>query len=184
MTTQTLDDIQPVKASEGGKNSHIIACETIGQRRYYAVCLKLINEKPSQALQSIYSDCFAAINKRTCPALKMQKEEIAAGHALYFRERTAEPVAIIPIIKSRGRKINTETSKPVEAPKVKKDNNVLGFNAPSYADALNKVIEREMQEVKPEVKKPLPKAETVNVAPKANESLLDLAKRLMAQKSN
>jgi hypothetical protein len=177
MTTQTLNDIQPVSASASGENSHILACDVIGQRRYYAVCLKLINEKkPSQALQSIYSECFSAINKRTCPAMKMQKEETLAGLALYFQERKTEFSSIpVPTLK-----VSKRSQKPVEAPKVKKENNGLGFSAPSYADVLNSVIEKEQQEKKPEVK-PAP---VEKVAMKPNESLLDLAKRLMAQKSD
>lgn len=177
MTTQTLDDIRPASTSESGKNSHILTCGIMGERRYYAACLKLINEKnPSRSLRSIYSDCFEAINNRTCPAMKMQKEEASAGLALYFQERKTEFSTVpVPTLK-----VGKRSQKPVEKPQVKKENNGLGFSAPSYADVLNSVIEKEQQEKKPEVK-PAP---VEKVAMKPNESLLDLAKRMLAQKSN
>lgn len=182
MTTQTLEDIQPVEASASGKNSHIITCEAVGQRRYYAVCLKLINEKkPAGSLQSIYSDCFAAINKRTCPALKMQKEETAAGHALYFQERKAEALAAFE--PTRPARKFQPIERPVERPAVKKDNDILNIDTTGFADLINKTIQDDKVEVKKLEVKPVTAAKAEPVTARPNESLLDLAKRMMAQKS-
>jgi hypothetical protein len=160
-----------------------LTCETIGQRRYYAVCLKLINEKkPSGSLQSIYSDCFAAINKRTCPALKMRKEEAAAGHALYFQERKAETLATFE--PTRPARKFQPIERPVERPEVKKENDILNIDTTGFADLINKTVRNEKVEVKKPDTKPVTVTKTEPVTARPNESLLDLAKRMMAQKSS
>ncbi len=84
----TDDETYPVEASAGGNNMHYIACDAVGWRPNYAVCLnKIAARKAGRASEVIGGDCCRAIDNGTCSALAMQKEEATAGKALYFVNR-------------------------------------------------------------------------------------------------
>jgi hypothetical protein len=97
----------------------------------------------------------------------MQREEEKADSAIYFLDRSID--VVIPPLK-------TTRVKPVEAPTVKPDNKNAGgvldrLEDTTYEAVLNKAIEKEK-----------PKASPIKVEPVAGESLLDMARRMLASK--
>lgn len=78
----------PLSASEGGDNVYYLDhCAVVSHRPAYCVCLKRIKERKDGRLESSASECSAAIGKKTCPAMGLLEEEVAAGKALYFIPR-------------------------------------------------------------------------------------------------
>jgi len=84
MTEENL----PVEASKSGDNAHYISCEEYGGYRAYAVCLHVIEayQKGSPRWQD--PECNFAITKKTCPAMELRKQELEAGRALFYRQRS------------------------------------------------------------------------------------------------
>lgn len=173
----------PVSASADGRvNGYVFACVTMGQRKIYPVCLNLINNRNNKLYEMIYGDCIGAINKGVCPALKMQREEEAAGHAIYFKDRSIDYV-IPKLTKTRSR-IVTEAVTEAPEPKAMPDNILSRIEDVSYEDALNKAIEKE-------VKKPAvvvtPEVDGGKIIPmgiaKPGESLIEMARRMLAEKT-
>lgn len=171
---------QPVTASaDGQRNAYIHSCDALKQRRHYAVCLHLCSERKGGRLDIIYSDCSALIGKKTCPALKMRKEEIEAGHAIYFEERRK----IVPGFFDTAKTLIGEAATFVERSvkpllnKPKSDDLLSSIDTGTYADAINSAIQApKIDTSKAEVPKEIPK-----VAPVVGESLLDMARRLMGK---
>ena len=89
MTQPELIEVYPVEMSKGGVNSHYHFCDMRGGQQSYAVCLNIISAieedriKPDQ-----FIDCQRACLHGNCNAKVMRAEEVAAGHALYFKPRT------------------------------------------------------------------------------------------------
>lgn len=84
----------PLGASKRGDNTLYIGCDSnpgVSFRSSYAVCLNMIALR--RADKRTNEDlCSRPIDKGECPALKMQREEEEAGHALYYLPR--KPAAI------------------------------------------------------------------------------------------
>lgn len=164
---------RPISDSANGKtNAHSHYCDVVMHSKNYAVCLHLIDERKSGRLETLYADCSVAIGKKRCPALAMRKQEVEAGHAIYFKERIktfgesfiekagsalnnlASTIVNIASTKSNKSSVTEKEFKPMEA---------------NYADALNAKIENSQ------------KAEVKEVQPKEGESLIELAKRMMGK---
>ena len=169
--------IMPVEASEDGKrNAYAHCCPVVGHFRHYAVCLHLNKQRKDGRLEVLYADCSAAIGKKRCPATDMRKEELEAGKAIYFVER----------IKHMGERLVEAASnligiasptKPAVTPvakTTKKAKSVVTerIDTGSYADAINMSAKK--------VEEPTKVAETVK--PAQGESLMELAKRMLAEK--
>lgn len=179
----------PISASADGKNNrYTFACGVIGQRRAYPVCLNLIDKKNDDRLGAIYSDCMTSIRRGTCPALKMQKEENAAGHAIYFRDRSVD--IVIPEYTKRRTRISEVSVEPAVAPARSGGGDLLSrIGDMDYTKALNDDIAKTSAPAP--VVAPKEKAETITIeketAPKVEavpgESLLEMARRLIAQKN-
>lgn len=81
------DETYPPERSKGGDNAHFHLCMEIGERKAYAACLSLIEQRKDGRLPIAYAQCSAAIGKKECPALAMRKQEKEAGKAMFFINR-------------------------------------------------------------------------------------------------
>jgi hypothetical protein len=163
MTETTLEPIE--SSADGKRNAFHHHCAIVQGNKPYAVCLHLCEKRKQKALPVIYSDCSAAIGRKACPALKMRKEEIEKGHAIYFKERLRGDATYnaTPVFSSKKRSKSRVTNPPPEKPK----NDLV--DSGNFADAINVAMEE---------KKP---AEAPKMTPLPGESLLDMARRIMNQ---
>ncbi len=170
----------PVAASaDGQRNAFIHSCDVLKQRRHYAVCLHLCDERKKGRLDIVYSDCSSLIGKKTCPALKMRKEEMDAGHAIYFEERRKIVPGFFDTAKNLVGEVKSFVGRSVKSlPNKPKPVDLLSsIDTGTYADAINSAIQAPKVETpKVEASKEIPR-----VAPVAGESLLDMARRLMGK---
>lgn len=183
-------EIYPVEASAQGHNSYYLAnCEHVGHRPAYCACLKKVAERKNGRLDTQYSECSAAIGKKECVAMKMRKEEIAEGRALYFINRKKlqsfqqyqtemEQQRFSSMSFSKDKK--PQAKRPsIEPAAPKKPQHFLDVQTGSYADAINAAIAAPAPEIKPvEQPKPVPAAPI-----KAGMSLLEMARLQMAAKA-
>lgn len=88
----------PIEASMSGRNSVYNFCEQRGQSVSYAVCLHTIRRIEANDLPAeIAVECQRGYCHNNCIAKKMKKEEVTAGHALYFVPRPrhiTDPVTV------------------------------------------------------------------------------------------
>lgn len=86
----------PLEASTWGKNAFYHHCRVTEQRRNFAACMNILLAIRDKRINegSDYGGCVNAVKNGNCPAVAMRKEEIAAGHAIYYKERQI-PVSII-----------------------------------------------------------------------------------------
>lgn len=195
MTTE--NDKLPLELSKDSKrNAFAHRCEKVAAYKNYAVCLHLMNERKNGALPVIYSECSASIGNKTCPAIKMRKEEAEKGHAIYFLERVrseatyTNPEDFKPVTVSdykRKRKSPVTKEEPASArPKSAADMFLSG--GAGIQDAINEAIK---DESKPPIKDGgservtadvRPKAPEVKVANVKGESLAEMAKRIMQER--
>lgn len=179
----------PVEASADGKrNAWMIHCGVVQHVKAYCVCIHLCKQRKEGRLPTQYSDCSAAIGKKECPALKMRKEELAEGHAIYFRERNTPPLPVLtpeigqfPSKTLDTKSVRTQSAPAKPSPASSKGGSVLTkIDSGSYAKAINIAIE---SAAKPVEKKPEATATVVNTdcVAKPGESLLEMARRLMGK---
>lgn len=170
-----MSDLSIDLSADGKRNAYALHCDKTGQRRNYAVCLHLCAERKKGRLSVTYSDCSASIGKKECPALKMRKQEIEAGHAIYFEERSVVVAGFIE--KAKGfvgevaRTLGGAPKKPAKSPSI-----VDSIQSGTYADAINDALKerQESKTVAPAVKRAMPDTQA-----RPGESLLDMARRLM-----
>lgn len=160
----------PVEASRGANNAYYFACDVIGQRPAYCICVNKVHAY-DQGREDFWPDCVTALKRHTCPARAMLEEEEAAEKAIYFikRETIHAPTVDRSVVSPQpptAARVEPIKKAPV-APVVPK------ITAPDYGDAINKVVARELAE------KPVPKSVTPP-PPVQGESLLEMAKRMMS----
>ncbi|UIS24616.1 hypothetical protein S21ZY_054 [Pseudomonas phage ZY21] len=89
--------LMPVEQSMSGRNATYYFCEQRGQSVSYAVCLHTLRRIEANDLPAeIAVECQRGYCHNNCPAKVMKAEEIAAGHALYWkpmRRCITDPVA-------------------------------------------------------------------------------------------
>lgn len=157
----TLED-----SADAKKNAQFVFCHQFMQRRSYATCIKTLNQIEQDGKGA--PECSRGVRWNTCPSKLMREEELKAGHAIHFIPRAASP-----IIKSEY---------VGEAPKieiVKPAHKLAPVEMPTYADALNRYVEREAKTEQGqaiETKSPV----TVDIRP--GESPLEAMKRLKGEK--
>lgn len=175
-----LETPLPISSSADSKaNGYTFACDIIGQRRVYPVCLNLIANSSDKRLEGLYPDCFGAIKKGSCHALQMRREESNAGHAIYFLDRSVD--AVIPEYKGRKTRPSEPYVKPVTS---KNDGDILSrIGDMDYTKVLNDAIAIETPKEKPENTIQVEKKETKKIEAVPGESLLDMARRMLAAKS-
>ena len=185
-----IDDIEiyPLEKSLSGTNAYYIHdCAAAGHTAGYCACLKKIMDHGNGRLSEIYANCGNAMDKNSCKASKMRKEEIAAGRALFYISRAklqaqtaAENEAILANMRSRepaksswGKAPLTHVP-PSANPQPKPS---FDHGGGDYAAAINAAIQEETN--KPETKLV---TETKDLQPtsapavKPGMSLLEMAK--------
>lgn len=89
--------LMPVEQSMNGRNATYYFCEQRGQSVSYAVCLHTLRRIEANDLPAeIAVECQRGYCHNNCPAKVMKAEEVAAGHALYWkpmRRHITDPVA-------------------------------------------------------------------------------------------
>lgn len=169
----------PIGLSVDSKeNAFCHYCSQVGHFKNYAVCNHLIEKRKSGRLSSAYEDCSVSISKKTCPALKMRKEEIDAGHAIHFVSRTTlhanseirDSNIVQRAVEVVSRRFKASKPEPVIAVVAKKEET---FVAMDYAAVISLAAK--------EATKPVAKAITPpTLKPEEGESMIDFAKRMMS----
>lgn len=84
--------------SIGMGNRYIHHCDIYDSRRFYGICLHIIEATQIGSLRPDYStpmgDCAVQVDKGICPALVMRRQEIAAGAPLFYEESDRPEAAI------------------------------------------------------------------------------------------
>lgn len=189
-----MSEIQPLELSKDSKrNAYAHHCDKVQAQKNYAVCLHLIGQRRYGALPTIYSDCSAAIGNKSCPAIKMRREETEKGQAIFFVERIRSeavymnPEDFQPVVvsdykkkrKSQDKSVVTEVKKP----KSEIDQFLSGGSA-GIGDAINEV----MKEGKSASKETKVSSNVGNVGvstpgkAQPGESLVEMAKRIMQER--
>lgn len=84
-----LIDIWPVEKSKSGTNAFYHFCHIRGCQQNYGVCMHIIAAIDEDRIgKDSFVDCQRACTRGDCEAKKMRADEINAGHALYYKERT------------------------------------------------------------------------------------------------
>ena len=164
-------EIMPIEMSADTKrNAHCHYCNVTGQRHSYALCLHKLTLRKVSRLKEDWSECSAAIGKKTCPAIDMKENEVEKGYALYFIERLKFiGIAGLVDIAKEMFKPTAKKAAPVKRVVAKPvvDELDLDIDEGDYQDALNSAVAT-------------PK---VAVPHKEGESLIDIARRMMASKA-
>lgn len=191
MSIEKFEDIEvyPVGASALGINAHyILGCKEVGRNAPYASCLKHIKDRSMGRLDAQYADCSAAIGRKDCPALKMQKEEQLENKAIYFVNRKKlqafnqyrDEMAAQQIQYPESRR-KANKSKPVEQEIEQAKASTPFVAEDSYAAAINRAIqdeERKVIEAQSVLKAELPSPPKVAMASvgKSGMSLIEMAR--------
>lgn len=81
--TVLLQKEYPPEASKAGRNTVYHSCEVYGGRPSYASCLFTL-DAIAEGRDNLRPHCAEAVRNGTCVAVQMQKDEQAAGRALFF----------------------------------------------------------------------------------------------------
>lgn len=89
--SEQQDEKYPLELSLKGSNTVYVGCEFRSCRQNYAICLNII-KAVKEKRRKPEEECCSEIKRDICPALKMRKEEVEAGYALYYKPRAPAPV--------------------------------------------------------------------------------------------
>lgn len=81
-----MSELKPIEASAGANNGKYIYCDKFNERKKYFVCLHIMAAKERGDIKphSPSERCANAIDCGQCTAVGLRKEEIDAGHAIYW----------------------------------------------------------------------------------------------------
>ena len=113
---------------------HSFECEPTGRTCNYAVCQHTVWAYKESRLKG-FEDCRGAIDKRSCPAIKMMLEERSAGKSLFFDSYSAT-------LLERERRMSEQLNK--ERNQWRKDRMIVS----SQSSMSEEEIKRRDQEVK------------------------------------
>lgn len=82
----------PIEFSAKGNNTHYVPCEFRARSQNYAICLNVIKAY-NEGRRKGDDVCCSEIKREVCPAFLMQRQEIEAGHTLYYVPRVQVEVA-------------------------------------------------------------------------------------------
>lgn len=171
--TQVSEEILPPDASRSGQNATYVPCDIRNARQNYGVCLHIIKAFEEDRLSESCTDCARAINRNECASMKMRKEELKAGRALYFKQR------VVPV------KVVSDNSENMAESKVKVDK-----TSPSYIRGWNAAGQKAKTPPSSSVKRsrPAPVKTVPGTAskPKAKEKqseMADLINQMVAEES-
>lgn len=176
-------EVLPPETSMSGQNSVYHYCPSTNHRCNYGVCLFTIRSFNNEKLNG-ESECYSLIDKKLCPALKLQAEEIKAGRALYYfkrelREPEARPLAPEKPMRASiwsKREPVTSIEKSSQAEPAAKESDALFGKTATLADALNEVV-------KDEVKKKVTQSKAVPVEKAQDEASKVTSKKPQAKKA-
>lgn len=176
---EALIEILPIAASaDGRRNAYSHTCRPVASRMLYAACLNLIETDSPLA----ESTCKKARQGGSCPARQMRAEEITKGQAIYFSERVRHGQALVSELvtcRAPRDRIDVRELSSVGSPGGIITSGTIDFQngdgIGGYADAIN-------QATKPVSTQTtlVYKAGQIDVKP--GESLLDIARRQLAEK--
>jgi len=87
--SEEIAEHYPPSKSCSGSNAYYHFCHIRGGQQNYGVCMHIIKAIEEDRIGSdSFVDCQRACTRDDCQAKKMRAEEIAAGRALYYKERT------------------------------------------------------------------------------------------------
>jgi len=162
-----VEILPPEVSGNAKRNAYYMHCQIVEQQRPYAVCLHLCSERKDGRLEAIYADCSAAIGKKRCPALHMRQQEKEAGKAIYFKERNK----FEGLAKSAASFLSATAKEALSKLTPSRKSSVIDrIDGGDYASAINAQLKKAEQ----------PSA-SITTEARAGESLLEMAKRLMAQ---
>ena len=165
------------------ENAFCHYCPQVGHFKNYAVCNHLIKRRKEGRLGAMYEECSVSISKKTCPAIKMRKQEIEEGRSIHFMSRKAlqetsnvrdsnivqrAVEAVSKRFKSTPNNVVSIDKRSTPAPK--KDET---FASMDYAA----VISTAAKETPKQSSKPI--VPTTALKPEEGESMIDFAKRMM-----
>jgi len=179
-------EIIPFSMSAGGDNSFHINCKDLEQQKSYAACIHIEKLSKTDPDSLLYQDCFNAINRRSCEALKMRTEEKEAGCSLYYKKRRGvdvghsklkdDPSYAIGWNKAGGKLPALPQKqlgqKPSELATKRKPKAEAASTGIDFADVVN-VMTAEAKAP------PAPKTQTKTIP---GESMIDRAKRIMNER--
>lgn len=170
-----VPNLPPEVSGDGKRNAFHVSCEVMGHCRPYAACLHLCDERKAGRLDIAYADCSVAIGKKRCPALAMRAEETSTGKAIYFIERHRSIGEVIyGAAQELVRSAVAAVTQPVKSKASSTSSVTDMIDAGDYSTAINVEMKKTGTPAAPVVL-------VAAVAPIAGESLLDMAKRMMAQ---
>jgi hypothetical protein len=177
MTQPAAPALGPETSADGRRNAYFVDCRAIGGRSPYAACLdKIERHKREGELQAIYKDCCTALDGKVCPATAMREQEIEQHKAIYFLER--------PRFKGLGALVDKAKQffKPSTVEQLAQEEKpapvVTGIGHDYMAAALNAAVRDEAAK-----KQPAQPDTTASVQVKTGESMLEAARRLLAERN-
>lgn len=182
--TSEVEKLSIDLSRDSKRNAYSHHCDKVSAQKNYSVCLHLMAERKKGALPIIYSECSAAIGNKSCPAIKMRKEEAEKGQAIYFIERIrSEPTfmedgdykEVVVSNYKRGRKSQVTNQTPPANAKPKSAADMFLSGGAGIHDAINEAIKSEKTESKP-------KSPEVKVSLVQGESLAEMAIRIMKER--
>jgi len=161
--SESIND--PSASACGKRNAYHHCCPEVGHYRAYATCLNLCDGTKTKTSEALYADCLFAINKKRCPALQMRKEELESHKAIYFVERSKWAGIAASAASFLGFTPSPVAAKPAPVKSVSsgKSSVIDRIDTADYSTAISAV------------------APVVAVEAKAGESILEMARRVLAQ---
>lgn len=193
--TNEIDKLPLDLSKDSKRNAYAHRCDKVAAFKNYAVCLHLMAERKHGALPVIYSECSAAIGNKSCPAIKMRKEEAEKGQAIYFVERIRSEATYMEegdykevVVSDYKRKRKSQVTKPEPvSAKPKSAADMFLSGGAGIHDAINEAIKDESKQAKNggserAVADAKPKAPEVKVTNVQGESLAEMALRIMKER--
>jgi hypothetical protein len=186
--------------SESGTNAfYFDDCTIVGRTAAYCVCMKRLSESKRGEISEMNSSCGDAINHNTCKAARMRREEVAAGHALYYvsrarinakyETRQLELHEKIASLSNKKSSFNMPVARTVPKVEVETQDSALNIGG-DYADAINIAMKEtapaELKKVLIKPEEPKPKSTmsiekmTVLSPQKSGMSLIEMARARLA----
>lgn len=155
--------IIPITASAGGNNRYIVECRSQQQSMNYAACLNRLRQIDEKTAPSDWAPCDASRRNGTCAAAAMRATEVLEGRSVYFVAREA----ISNVVDVARQWVSPWFSKKKPAKTAQSALDHIG-KVGTLADAVSAMAS---------VPVPAPVI-------RANESPLDLARRLAAERKS
>lgn len=196
-----MSEVIPLEKSAAACNGKYVYCQKYGYRRKYFICLNTIaaikrgNIKPGTPSE----ECQRACNSGSCSAQEWREEETKAGSAIHYvedpyrqqlkdrEEKANRPVTPKKTWRAAVSSVKQNVSKPTPSYDVSSKSPVTKPSAPKpkpekkFAEMDLATVVTDMAKEETVKKAAVPKKEKDKPLP--GESMLDMAKRLMKERS-